>query len=121
MRQMSEAARKRMEKACEKHGDEYQVRETEEWTGNAIFRLKDLDSSFCAGYKAGTQDQDAGASISESDVLEAVTQWKHFWMNQTQNSEADRKNYFDRAFGVDSNMKHDLARRIVQKIREARK
>lgn len=30
-------------------------------------------------------------------------------MNQTQNSEADRKNYFDRAFGVDSNMQHHLA------------
>lgn len=65
---MTEASKKRMEEACEKHGDEYQVRETEEWTGNAVFRFKDLDSSFCAGYKAGMQDPDAG-KLSIEDYL----------------------------------------------------
>lgn len=48
----------------------------------------------------------------EARFLTAITDWKHHWMNQTQNSEEDRKNYFNRAFGVDANMKHDLARRL---------
>lgn len=41
--------------------------------------------------------------------LEIVRKWKHFWMNQTQNSEEDRQNYFNRAFGIDANMSHHLA------------
>lgn len=51
---------------------------------------------------------------SEDRTLEIIREWKHFWMNQTQNSEEDRKNYFDRAFGVDANMMHDLANRIAR-------
>lgn len=42
-------------------------------------------------------------------ALKIIEDWKMFWMNQTQNSEADRKNYFNRAMGVDANMKHHLA------------
>jgi hypothetical protein len=56
--------------------------------------------------------QVAGEKLTEHQILEAIRKWKYFWMNQTQNSEADRANYFHRAFGVDSNMAHDLAHRI---------
>ena len=57
--------------------------------------------------------------ISERFMVDLVTEWKHFWMNQTQNNEQDRKNYFHRAFGVDANMKYDLANRIVKALRGA--
>lgn len=39
-------------------------------------------------------------------------EWKDFWMNQKQNSQADYKNYFNRAFGVDANMAHNLSERM---------
>ena len=56
-------------------------------------------------------------ALSEENLAEIIHKWKHFWMNQTQNSEEDRKNYFDRAFGIDANMKYHL----VSKIRDALK
>lgn len=54
--------------------------------------------------------------FDEEFFLKIVEEWKHYWMDQTQNSEADRENYFSRAFGVDANMKHDLARRLAKKV-----
>ncbi|WP_413581079.1 hypothetical protein [Bdellovibrio sp. HCB288] len=51
--------------------------------------------------------------FTEDNIAKIIMEWKSFWMNQTQNSEEDRKNYFNRAFGVDANMKYDLARRIA--------
>ena len=48
--------------------------------------------------------------------LAVVCNWKVFWMNQTQNGEEDQMNYFNRAFGVDSNMKHNLADRITETV-----
>ena len=41
--------------------------------------------------------------------IKIIEKWQCFWMNQTQNNEADRKNYFHRACGVDANMKYHLA------------
>jgi hypothetical protein len=48
--------------------------------------------------------------------LTIIREWKHAWMNQHQNSEADFKNYLTRAFGIDANMQHNLAFKIVEKI-----
>lgn len=50
---------------------------------------------------------------AKEEALEVITEWKHFWMNQKQHSQADYENYRDRAMGVDANMKHDLATRIA--------
>lgn len=46
------------------------------------------------------------------ECLQVVSDWKMFWSNQTQNSPEDQQNYFHRAFGIDSNMKHNLADRM---------
>ena len=51
---------------------------------------------------------------NEESIREIIHQWKWFWMNQTQNSEEDRENYYRRAVGVDSNMIHNLAKRICR-------
>lgn len=48
-------------------------------------------------------------SLDKEFFLDVICKWKSFWMNQTQNSEDDRQNYFNRAYGVDANMKHHLA------------
>lgn len=45
--------------------------------------------------------------------LNVVNNWKHSWMTVTGTDEKDRENYFNRAFGVDANMKHDLVRRLM--------
>jgi len=39
--------------------------------------------------------------------LKVIQDWQFYWMNQ------DDSGYFDRALGVDANMKHDLARRLA--------
>lgn len=54
-------------------------------------------------------------------TLKIVRDWKHFWMNQTQNSKEDHANYFSRAFGVDSNMTHHLADKIVAEVKAIEK
>lgn len=54
-------------------------------------------------------------AFTEHEILEVVREWKHFWMNQTQNGEADYKNYFNRAFGIDANMSHHLAKMLYKK------
>jgi hypothetical protein len=51
--------------------------------------------------------------------LDLIEVWLSYWMNQTQNSEADRANYFRRAFGVDANMRHHLAKLLAEKTRTA--
>jgi phosphoglucomutase len=47
--------------------------------------------------------------MDKEHFLRIIESWQFIWMNQTQNSEADRKNYFGRALGVDANMRHSLA------------
>ena len=53
---------------------------------------------------------------TRDQILKTIVECKHFWMNQRQNDERDFQNYFHRAAGIDSNMKHDLARRIDKLI-----
>jgi hypothetical protein len=52
--------------------------------------------------------------MSEEQYLKVIRDWKHAWMNQYQNGQADHDNYFNRAFGIDSNMVHSLAKRLVE-------
>lgn len=52
---------------------------------------------------------------SKDDIVELILKWKFGWMNQQQNSGADYQNYFNRASGVDANMQHSLAGKIVEK------
>lgn len=47
--------------------------------------------------------------------LKIIQEWKWYWMNQTQNSEADYLNYQRRAHGIDANMKYDLADRLADR------
>lgn len=54
--------------------------------------------------------------LHEESILEVLRKWKSSWMNQTQNSEADRANYFTRAFGVDANMIHSAANRVSKSL-----
>ena len=59
--------------------------------------------------------------MSEEKILKIIFEWKCAWMNQDQNSEADRLNYFDRAFGIDSNMQHSLAKRLHESFLEEKR
>lgn len=56
---------------------------------------------------------------SKEEVHKVVMEWKHFWMNQRQNSEEDYQNYFRRAFGVDANMAHHLSTLIYRRFRKS--
>lgn len=51
--------------------------------------------------------------FTEDNIRKVILDWKHYWMNQTQNSKEDYDNYFKRAFGIDANMQCDLARKIA--------
>lgn len=50
----------------------------------------------------------------EEAIMKVIREWKHYWMNQRQNSEEDYQNYLNRASGIDSNMIHHLAKLIVR-------
>lgn len=50
--------------------------------------------------------------LTKELFLEVIQEWRYFWMNQKQNSQADFENYFRRALGVDANMQHDLSVRL---------
>ena len=53
-------------------------------------------------------------SPTECELVKVIEVWKHAWMNVKGTDEADASNYFERAFGIDANMKYDLARRLVR-------
>lgn len=55
-------------------------------------------------------------TIKRESILEVCREWKHFWMNQKGNSEEDRIDYFNRGFGIDANMLHNIADRIFDLI-----
>lgn len=57
-------------------------------------------------------------ALNERWLVERITEWKHAWMDVKGTDERDRNNYFNRAFGVDANMKYDLARRILDALQE---
>lgn len=54
--------------------------------------------------------------MTNDSIVKIIEKWKSFWMNQTQNSEEDRQNYFNRAFGIDANMKYHLADLLWKEI-----
>ena len=56
----------------------------------------------------------------ESIAQNICREWKTFWMNQKQNSEADYKNYLSRAMGVDANMRCHLEDMISAAIKTER-
>lgn len=78
----------------------------DEWYEDAV-------KAHVAGYTLAANERDA---VDREKILEVCREWKGFWMNQTQNSEADRKNYFNRACGIDANMIHHLADKITASI-----
>ncbi len=53
---------------------------------------------------------------SERLFVSVIEKWQQKWMNQTQNSEADHKNYLHRAIGVDANMKYSLANMLLKAL-----
>lgn len=57
--------------------------------------------------------------MKECEILEIIREWKRIWMNQTQNGPQDYENYWRRAYGVDANMSHHLAKMIFEKLEEA--
>lgn len=57
-------------------------------------------------------------ALNEHWLVEQITKWKHAWMDVKGTDERDRKNYFNKAFGIDANMKYDLARRIIAALQE---
>lgn len=54
--------------------------------------------------------------LDADEVRQVILDWKHGWMNVTGTDEADRQNYFHRAFGVDANMQYGLARRFRERF-----
>lgn len=56
--------------------------------------------------------------MTEEFFLKIIRDWKYSWMNQTQNDQKDYENYHRRAFGIDANMVHSLADRIVTAIKD---
>lgn len=47
--------------------------------------------------------------MNNEHFLKIIDAWKCYWATQTQHSEEDNANYFSRAAGIDSNMRHHLA------------
>lgn len=55
----------------------------------------------------------AKSAPTHDQVLKVVEAWQQFWMNQTLDSE-DTKRYRKRSSGIDANMRHDLAEKIME-------
>jgi len=53
-------------------------------------------------------------AANKDHYLKIIQEWKHAWMNQYGNGQSDHDNYFRRAFGIDANMKHSLAKRLME-------
>lgn len=54
--------------------------------------------------------------LMEDFYVKVIEKWKDFWMNQKQHNEDDRQNYFNRAFGIDANMKYHLANLLREAV-----
>lgn len=65
------------------------------------------------------QDVMNGNKYTKQAILEVIEEWQSIWMDQRQNSEADFKNYFSRALGVDANMSHSLAKMMAKHFNAA--
>ncbi len=104
----------------EYYPDESQAMDyAEKHHGNAI------DEAFDAWMAGAIHGQRIGAErererLTKDTFLEIITEWKFFWMDQRQNSKEDFENYHRRAFGIDANMKHDLANRLARSIKNGK-
>lgn len=54
--------------------------------------------------------------LNKDFFLGIIDEWQLNWMNVTGTNEADRSNYYSRAFGVDANMRYSLARMICKAL-----
>lgn len=52
--------------------------------------------------------------MTKDELLDIIEKWQWDWMNQTQNSVQDFQNYFNKSVGIDANMRHSLADRILR-------
>lgn len=90
----------------------------------AKLTVNGLKNVWIGTFKQGTywrksfSEKQHEAEITEDFFLKIIRDWKHSWMNQTQNDQKDYENYHRRAFGIDANMVHSLANRIVSAIKE---
>lgn len=58
---------------------------------------------------------------TKDKLLGVIMSWKYGWMDVRGTDEKDRKNYYSRAFGVDANMQHGLARMLLDFLKEHQK
>lgn len=102
-----------------KRSDFRNMYESLELTKNGLENsLKSVNHSI-ERFKARSEIQPEDLVVHDHEFfLKIIRDWKHSWMNQTQNDKADFDNYFGRAFGIDANMVHSLARRIVKAMEE---
>lgn len=66
-------------------------------------------------YSIGGAKLQQGEKTLDS-ILKIVEGWQQFWMNQTLDPE-DTKRYRERACGIDANMRHDLAEKIMEVLK----
>lgn len=106
--------------------------EAEVWAvefANRIHNSAGIQAAVCGGYLAGLAK--AAEVIKERKIEEVsrrhdeplseqfravIDQWKFSWMDVQGTDERDRKNYRNRAFGIDANMSWDLAQRLIAMI-----
>ncbi len=99
------------QEAAEKYAKEYCMDfPTETYHPNDLRMFS--EHGFLAGHSVGSQSAKA-LEIDEESIVKVIEEWKHGWMNVAGTDEADRKNYFNRAFGIDANMKYGLARLLI--------
>lgn len=53
-------------------------------------------------------------ALTEDSLVEQIYKWKFIWLDVKGTDEADRKNYFDRAYRIDANMIYSLAKIIAR-------
>lgn len=87
-----------------------------EWSSNA----ENIYTAFKAGAKFVAEN--LHTLVDENFFSEVIAKWKHRWMyDVTGTNEEDRKNYFNRAYGVDANMRYDLAKMLELAIKNLEK
>lgn len=56
--------------------------------------------------------------ITEENLEEVILNWQRAWMDVRGTDEKDRKTYFNRAAGIDANMRFSLAKRILEFLKK---
>lgn len=90
--------------------------------GQAAVLFRDVALGLCAIFIRRLHDSifiGEEFKMKEEEILTVIHEWKHYWMNQKQNSKEDYENYYRRALGVDANMAHHLADLICEKLKES--